>query len=169
MNRNCMASLDGSMFRDNRAATGGALSMDPNCVALVISSDFRNNTARNGGAIALKSGNLTVQYTNLTSNEVSNNGGGIHIAESSFLNATELSLKLNSAERRGGGIILLSGSSFLCYACSFEDNTALNGAGMYGRSNSQTNFVRAQLQDCSFARNFARLSGGKDHRIFLMD
>lgn len=162
MNGNCMASLNGLMFRDNNAKTGGALNMDDNCIALVTSSTFRNNAARNGGAIALQASNLTVQDTHVTSNEVSNNGGGLYISKSSFLNATRLPLSANSASRRGGGICLLSGSAFLCYACLFTDNTASNGAGMYGESNSQEQSIRAQLQDCSFAQNSALFSGGKD-------
>lgn len=157
-----MASLDSSIFRDNKATTGGALSIDKDCIALVTSSNFRNNFANNGGAIALKSSNLTVQHTHVTSNEASNEGGGLHISEFSFFNANGLSLSANSGSQRGGGICLLSGSFLLCYACVLQDNTALNGAGMYGKSNNQRNFIRAQFQDCSFAQNSAVLSGGKD-------
>lgn len=159
---NSTLTLVESRLANNNASLGGCLYLRASN-ASTSNSLFRNSTARNGGAIALESARLTVQDANITLNEASDNGGGIYVSKSSFLNAAGLSSNSNSALQHGGGICLLNGSSFLCYECLFEDNSALNGAGMYGQSNSQRTFIRAQLLNCSFVRNSAQHSGGIDH------
>jgi len=78
----------------------------------------------------------------------------------SFLNATAISVLSNSASDLAGGIGIFDNSSFLCYSCVFEDNTSLDGAGVYIRLTNKTRSRDAQLQDCRFVRNSASANGG---------
>lgn len=99
-------------------------------------------------------------------NEAGTDCGGICLSGHSFLNATSLFIKLNSAKDTAGAVGIFSSSSFLCYSCLFELNTALDGAGIYVKSTNETQHVAAQLQDCLFVNNSASLSGGICHSCF---
>eukprot|EP00210_Caulerpa_lentillifera_P006727 g6429.t1 len=160
-NINVTAQTNFRTVGNNAKLGGGALRINDKSIVLLTDSIVGNNSATTGGGVNVVSSILTVQNTKVSSNTGRKDCGGIRVhGSSSFLDASKLFLISNSADRNGGGICVVSRSSFLCYSCLFENNKASKGAGMYGSSKNRRSSIKAQLQDCTFRKNFATSTGG---------
>jgi hypothetical protein len=138
------------------AGNGGAFTVGNSGTLFLDSVVIQNCTATTGGAIYNNGGSLTVSNSQLIQNNaIGNNSFGGAIATSS--GTTTISGTLiqgNGTDGRGGGIAIQGTGEVNLYDTTVEENTAVNGGGVY---NSGGYF---QMQNGSLDANTATANGG---------
>eukprot|EP00210_Caulerpa_lentillifera_P002428 g2327.t1 len=154
-----LLSFNNCTFSKNSANYGAAVYANDVTINIINCSLFEYNTAREGGALHIIQTNLTLIQTIIRSNTAHDSGGGIFALNGSIVNASNLTVALNSANHTGGGIAMLSRTSLVCKSCFFKNNTASQGAGLHIMSDD-SDLIVTQLDDCVFQSNIASYCGG---------
>lgn len=90
--------LVGNTFNDNRANSGGVISLLSKDILTVVESAFSYNSAVRGGIIHLLMRNkLTLKHSNFSHNSVSSDGGVIYSADQNILIVSSCTFKFNRA------------------------------------------------------------------------
>ena len=133
----------GGMFNNNSSPT------ITNCA-------FTGNRARNyGGGIYNRSSNPILISCSFTNNDAGFGGGGIYNTNSSSTILINCSFTNNNADIVGGGIYNTI-SNLMLINCTFAENTAQGGGGMYNTVLGST----STLINCTFKDNRAIQGGG---------
>jgi predicted outer membrane repeat protein len=113
-------------FTNNRAASGGAISVTPSGVLQLTNTTFTNNTARDfGGAIYVEAqGNATVTGSTFTSNSAGE-GGAIQSVGTLIVSGSAFT---GNASGFNGGALRLFGTATVDRS-TFEGNTVANEGG----------------------------------------
>lgn len=127
-----------------------------------------NRARRGGGIYPFNASYISATNVSVISNNAEVYGGGIVATYASRINGRNLIIVSNIAGAVGGGIALFNSSSLLCYSCTFLNNSAFRGAGLYAHSDqfgrytswSRYSPVVIQLQSCRFGNNSAQSYGG---------
>ncbi|KZX15905.1 transglutaminase domain-containing protein [Methanobrevibacter curvatus] len=142
-------------FINNSANIGGAIRISDS-EATISNSIFNQNNASNAGAIFIFNGTATILNSNFTSNKA-NNGGAIELYNRTNNDNKTIILKnlifdSNTATNMGGAIHTQIPIKYLNDSI-FNNNSAINGGGIYSLNNLQINAV-------NFSQNTATTSGG---------
>ena len=171
-----------SVFTDNEAGSGGALSMASTSIIdqstfvgndatsgdggavqftsgfetlTVVRSEFTDNTAsRNGGAVSIFGISIDIQRTLIDNNTAGGDGGGVYTGGQTFTDKHTI-ISNNTATGQGGGIFANSGGTLT--GTVIKGNTATDGGGVsmpLGKLNGV---------EVSITRNTATVSGGGAH------
>ena len=137
-------------------STGGGLYCK-NSSPVFINCIFENNAAgTNGGGAHCTNGTPTFTSCRFLSNTASR-GAGVNSFRSA-ITFNECLFVGNQASAWGGGIYSYgtssTGAEIILSVCTFEDNTALAGAGLYCNDASHV------VSDCTFLHNIANDAGG---------
>ncbi len=162
-------------FHDNDAAVGGGLACGLSDVKIV-NCDFRFNSANYGGGMTCGNCSPTLTDCLFTGNSAAESGIALFCWEASPT-VMGCEFTLNEAGAALGGIKCSGPSDPVFDDCSFSQNVALFGGGMYcdsGAAVTITNstfsdndggalsldYASASLTDVTFLRNVASFSGG---------
>lgn len=126
--------VSNTVFRNNAARNGGAISVESGQLTVVNSEFVENSAAFAGGAIDCSSGTINVRSSAFADNLAGTNGAGIfsHCA----LTAINLTLSGNSASAGGGGLYQDSNSDSSVIFATFRGNSAAFGGGVYNEFNN---------------------------------
>ena len=133
--------LVGNTFNDNRANSGGVISLLSKDILTVVESAFSYNSAVRGGIIHLLMQNkLTLKHSNFSHNSVSSDGGVIYSADQNILIVSSCTFKFNRAENNGGVLCLLFQTDLTINGenCTFIGNQGHKGGAIYA-SESEIN------------------------------
>jgi len=123
-------------------------------------SEFVENlSSRHGGCFYFDSTNAYFENNTLFQNKAIEKGGAIHGTHGSSLRMKENRVNSNRA-LNGGGIALVSTSRILCRNCTFMNNTALEGGGLYIEAQILQILI-AQIEYSMFRNNIALRYGGR--------
>lgn len=146
-----------SVFRDNRAAGGGAISLPDKTGTAAVITDcvFSNNAvsaaSANGGALLLRAASATVSGCRFTGNVATNtsaSGGAIYTGKAILV--TNCTFAANRAQVNGGACVVSHEQSRFM-DCVFVDNQARSyGGGVHGRGT---------LTACAFTNNASQCAG----------
>jgi len=140
--------LTNCTFSENSADSGGGI-CNSTSDTILTNCTFSGNKARDGGGMM----NATYSYPTVTNcnfsrNEARGDGGGMVNGAYSFPTVTNCIFRNNTAGTRGGGICIRYGSAHIS-RCTFEDNWAYDGGGLFNEGG------RLWLENCTFTRNVA--------------
>jgi hypothetical protein len=125
----------GCSFTGNTAgALGGAVFRTPDGPRAATNIDrctFDGNTADGGGAMYMHHSDLTITATTL-SNNAGQKGAGAIKADDTNLSMTNVTLTGNSATTGLGGALALFGNGGEIKSCTFAQNHADGGSGLFG-------------------------------------
>jgi len=124
----------------------------------VVNCIFTDNLATWGGGLYVRNNTVAnIDSCLFTDNEATNGGGGMYITGSgiTLLNCDFVGNESVSGSGQGGGIMLDSAGSCDILACTFEDNSANRGGGVF-ISNMIANLA---VTNSLFANNIANESG----------
>lgn len=173
-----------NMFIARNSATGslvgsgGGINLSDRSIVNIIESQFLNNTSPQGGGLYVDQFSTLNATSIIVKNNHANEGGGI-FSSGLLLTITDSSFKTNYASLgsgRGGGLAIITNSfettnSSLCYRCTFDENEAYKGGGLFVSINDKTkdidlnfdnnnnNFVNS-FSELSFSLNSANRGGG---------
>lgn len=169
-------SIDGTIFRENTAGTGGMLYLfsDAGFSLTIQNSRLEKNTAASGasgsgGGLWLQNRSLTspseirLQSCLLEDNQASASGGSIALyagVSACSFTASGSSFLSNRSSGSGGALLLGSEGEtrFLSDGCRFADNEAGNSGGAIYYSSGGTGTVR--FINCGISSNTAGYEGG---------
>jgi predicted outer membrane repeat protein len=156
------ATVRGSTFTGNQAATGGAVS---GATVAISGSTFRDNSAVSGGAV--DAAFVTIGNSTFTRNTATNSGGAI-AGLSPFYSSTVTGSTFSHNRAVSGGAIAFPtepprSNLFATVAdCRFTHNSATNGGALYGSVDlggaGSTDLVAVTAS--SFTHNSATNDGG---------
>jgi len=137
-----------SVFADNFATAGGAVSLQYNCSGIISDSSFLNNSAGlTGGALEITNSGDLVSFVNVQlAGNSATEGGAIRIDSSTFemQNITFIS---NIAKSSGGSIRCEDSQGIINQAyISFE--SSLSGGGIYLSGKSRLNGTQMEITNC---------------------
>ena len=142
--------VEGGIFAQNTAVSGGGLYIRGS-VTINKKAVIDENTAKNGGGIYIaEGGSVTMSSNIIADNKCSDNGGGIY--NLGTLNATEVSVTANTADKAGAGI-WSSGSATLAKAKITQNKNAVNGGGVFNNGTMT-------IDNCVISGNSASGFGG---------
>ena len=136
--------LNNWTFSGNSAVGNGGGFCNPSGLTVASNCTFYDNIAGGNGGGAY-GGNLN--YCSLAGNQAGNNGGGVY----GFLN--NCMLAGNTASTNGGGAYFSGLTINSCTNCTFTNNLAANGGGVFCA-------VITAISNCVFSGNSAVTSGG---------
>jgi hypothetical protein len=129
--------LQDSEVRDNTVATsgsrvrlGGGIYSDSSKTLRILDSLIAENRAFRGGGIFIGDGDVVIEETTVSGNQSGSDGGGIHHEGSETLRIERSDIRVNRAERLGGGIS--ANSALVIVASTVVGNTAAGGGGITG-------------------------------------
>lgn len=157
---NTVLSIVSSVFRDNDANHGGAISIEGGEVTAIGVQALGNSAAFRGGACYLDTADASITNCLFEDND-SNSGGGIH-GHNTAATITATSFITNDVVDLGGGISWY-GEPLNVSRCLFVGNTAGNRGGG-GLEVHETN---AHVADSLFTQNVAANQGGGAIRFDL--
>ena len=119
-------------FRIDRQG-GGAVLVTNTRKVFVLDCEFIRNSAANGGALFVDATftSVLINNTKFTNNTVTSCGGALFI-QSCNLTLSEVTLCANEAAKEGGAIFVNDGRSSM-RGCTFTENKAHIGAGIYSQ------------------------------------
>ena len=120
-------SIISSIFANNTAKYGGAISVHASTL-FCISSNFMNNSANYGGVIYAYNSSLYLTY-NIMNHNNATRGGGIYIFLQSIINITSSNFTSNSAVE-AAGVLSTDESSITITNSSFTNNTSDDFGGV---------------------------------------
>jgi hypothetical protein len=153
------------VFEDNIATDYGGAVYTYGSVPYILECDFRGNSAGiNGGAISVKTGTVaTVLDSRFEGNEAED-GGAIYVGTVLPENPEEwddtyigFSQFTDNHATRGGAIFLNSFSYVSTQWCTFVENSAYLGGGVFGQTD---NVGELTVQNCTLVYNHAEFGGG---------
>jgi len=168
-----VVTIDDSIFHDNDAATGGAISIDRYGSLVLTNSTVTNNTAVNlGGGLSLEGFGFTLTATNVefgfnTAESLldTGRGGGVY-AEGfgSIATFDDCDIHDNFADS-GGGMAVENGADITVTNAPFSDNIAdWDGGGLSLLEDSDDGYpTTLSLTACTFSDNIAGQDGGGFH------
>jgi predicted outer membrane repeat protein len=153
--------INNSVFKNNQAQQGGAVSINSDSRQTITNSKFINNTATNRAGAVFNDGILYITKCTFDQNTAGNQGGVLYsqdhsdrifVTESNFTNN-----KVTGNKSYGGVIYLISAKSFLSFdECYFKNNTGFDGGVIASVSQSGT----IRVKDSKFESNSASNTGG---------
>lgn len=161
-----VVSIGGSRFTDNQAKApgaagkGGGLAVRDNTTVTVESTVFARNLATTGGGIYVSGGRLTLGNSRVEFNRADQGGGGIEHSGSPANGSIieNVSIVQNTAGTEGGGIYHGT-TQLLIRGCTFTQNEAQRGGGLYQADGTLT-LQNAGGTPTLFDRNTATEKGG---------
>lgn len=157
----CDVSIYMSNFAKNYAELGACLN-GARLSAKVKSSKFWDNySSQSGGCFCIDSSTVRFEATELYLNQAEKYGGAISASLGSLLHLENSKVFSNSA-LNGGGVALLFDSRILSASCTFRNNTANGGGGVYIESQMKETII-AQFAMSIFLNNIAYQYGGKNN------
>ncbi|MEL6796580.1 MAG: right-handed parallel beta-helix repeat-containing protein, partial [Planctomycetota bacterium] len=154
----------GCTFQNNNSADldGGGLSASS--IDLVIEDSlFLENDARDGGAISLRgSSTLTMRDSRFIDNIASRDGGAMRclMNAASTVEIIDCEFDGNACNDRGGAIRFDDLGEVLISGSTFSANTAIAQAGSDGGAITFDRVDRSTVVDCEFVGNLANGAGG---------
>jgi predicted outer membrane repeat protein len=146
-----------SVFTGNRATNNGVVQAADNCSMTFNNITFINNTVQHDGGAAYAYFNTNVSIDNCTfiNNTARNSGGVLYVRNNCNLTVGNCTIVGNEAQNSGGCIHGQDNSHIYVYDTSFTNNTGDVGGGirMYV-------FSTAEVINCNFSGNVARVGGG---------
>jgi len=153
-------------FEGNSASAGGGMYNESYCWAALTRCTFESNSARDGGGMYNRDASPTLTDCIFTGNTADSAGGAMYNYDYySFLYAgptmTDCIFAANSTGGDGGAIFNDAGQWPAISECTFTDNTAINGGGMYTSSMSDlADTFEGFVRNCTFSGNVAEQDGG---------
>ncbi|HIN27157.1 MAG TPA: T9SS type A sorting domain-containing protein, partial [Candidatus Marinimicrobia bacterium] len=117
------------MLNGNRANLGGALCFSDSSTIQLNNGNINLNNAENGGGIWASAVTGTIGAVRFQNNTAENLGGAMHLSSNSDLEATDMVVINNSANRGGGISILNSVGDFV--GGEINNNYAWRGGGIF--------------------------------------
>ncbi len=147
--------IQNCLITGNQATySGGAIYVDGGRAQLSNVVIEGNNAGGAGGAVYLKGSSATITGGSMISNSA-NNGGGVYVKDTtSELSISGMTFRENEASSNGGAVYVKN-SEVIADACTFDLNTANDGAGWFCYSGGN-----ATISDSDFTSNGALGLGG---------
>jgi len=117
------------MLNGNRAYLGGAFSFNDSSTIDLNNGNINLNNAENGGGIWASAITATIGAVSFQNNTAENLGGAMHLSSNSDLEATDMVVINNSANRGGGISVLNSVADFV--GGEINNNYAWRGGGIF--------------------------------------
>ena len=152
-------SICGCVFANNAGgALGGAVFRTPDInrqKTTIDRSTFDGNTGKGGGALYFHHSDLTITATTFSNNSAE--GAGAIQADDTTLDMTNVTLTSNRATKSLGGAVSLFGNGGHLASCTFADNHADAGSGIFGAAIAgNTTFT---IDNTIFANNTSQDAG----------
>ena len=147
-------------FKNNEAASGGALFFEAAASLVVQESEFSGNIANNGvgGAVAIiVSYDVNITRCKVEGNVATGDGGGLYVQDGDNICITLGHLVNNQATSGNGGALTLFNIMDITISSKFHGNIARNGGATHISHNSPINVV---IETSVYHNNTARDSGG---------
>ena len=141
------------MLNGNRANLGGALCFSDSSTIQLNNGNINLNNAENGGGIWASAVTGTIGAVRFQNNTAEDLGGAMHLSSNSDLEATDMVVINNSANRGGGISILNSVGDFV--GGEINNNYAWRGGGIFS-SGSDLDFLNGTLAQ----NNSENIGGG---------
>ncbi|WP_443736730.1 SUMF1/EgtB/PvdO family nonheme iron enzyme [Treponema sp.] len=158
----------GAFVQYNTVGTycGGGIYLQTSGSSAEIYGTIQGNKAPNGGGIYAKKGTtVTLNGATISNNATFNNGnGGGFYSTDSTVYLTDCNFTSNNSDKNGGGLYITGSSTLKLENCNFSDNSTKNespydyyGSALFigSSSNTDTSFVDATINNCTFSENNA--------------
>lgn len=159
---NATVNISGSTFNKNTSNLGGAVYTSSQSTVSMTDIDFTENSALmteegaggNGGAVYYAAAKLTLKNVDFKNNLAGNNAGAIYQNASTLTLDETCSFYGNKAGNHGGAFYLTytteadgtkTGSVLKAENVTFEENSALAGGAVSGRTNSDITFKNVKF------------------------
>jgi predicted outer membrane repeat protein len=168
MNLAASPTLTDCTFEDNSApdGAGGGMYNEHYCWTALTRCTFQGNSAPRGGAIYNRDAWPTLTDCIFTGNTAASAGGAMYNYNYPSFSlpgptVTDCIFTANSTDGDGGAIFNDVGQWPAISNCTFVDNTAINGGGMYTSSVSDlVDTFEGFVRNCTFSGNVAEQDGG---------
>lgn len=156
------AYLEDTLFLENSANEGGALSLNDWAVVIMNDTLLTQNTATRKGGAAQVAGvsALNVNDCIVTDNHALFEGGGFSLTDSSRIVLYRVDMRSNTAALYGGAICAQLGPEVVVDHGAFYDNEALKGGACFIHVTNDTSISYVRFRDTLFRNNTAYASGG---------
>ncbi|MDP2896332.1 MAG: putative Ig domain-containing protein [bacterium] len=125
---------------------GGGVFVKSGCSLLIVEAEISGNSAESGGGIFChENSRLRVERSRFRENVAEGFGGGICCIDLALAMVTGCQFSLNSAGYSGGAIAGNNRSGLTIVNCTFVDNLADEGGGIFGEYGSSVSLVNSLL------------------------